>query len=41
MNAELRELPAYEAPAIEDRAAIDTPLIGRTSLVECAAFNHE
>jgi hypothetical protein len=40
MSAELRDPQAYEAPAIEQRDAIDTPLIGRGSAV-CAAFTHQ
>ena len=41
MSAELRVQEPYEAPAIEQRDTIDTPLIGRGSIVACAAFNSQ
>ena len=39
MSAEVRVQEPYEAPAIEQRDAIDMPLIGQGSTVVCAAFN--
>jgi len=39
VSAVEHDLPGYEAPKIEDRTAIDTPLIGRGSSPLCAVFN--
>ena len=41
MSAEPRVQEPYVAPAIEQRDAIDTALIGGGSIVACAAFNSQ
>lgn len=38
MSAETPDSQPYEAPRIEQRTTIDTPLIGRGSNVVCAVF---
>ena len=41
MSAEMQVQAPYEAPAIEERDAIDMPLVGGGSPVVCAAFNSQ
>jgi hypothetical protein len=41
MSAETRDPQPYEAPTIEQRTAIDMPLIGRGSAILCAAFHSQ